>query len=251
MPRIRQLWITLAAALLVACAGCDLGGASPAGGGAPPGAVRASAAAVSIAAASGPAPHATAGNRPSSGGGNGGGNSGGGSSGGGNSGGGSSGGGKSGGNSGGGSSGGSGSGGGNSGGGGSEGSSGGGGSGGGGAQGAPLQIPAIILQQGVDLQTEYNAVVSDVTSACGGTQCVSVSTAGAGVECNFTVTVNGATQVDPPPSTDSQGNQVDVVPRGASIVINGNADGSSDTCPSDNSGSSGGGSPSAQPSPSL
>ena len=112
-----------------------------------------------------------------------------------------------------------------------------------------MQIPAIILQQGAALQTEYNAVVSDVTSACGGTQCVSVSTAGAGLECNFTVTVNGVTQVDPAPGTDSQGNQVDIVPRGASIVINGNADGSSDTnCPSDNSGSSGGGSPSAQPS---
>ena len=210
MPaRIRQFWITLAAALLVACGGCDLGGASPTGEGAPPGAVASSAAAASVAAASGPATDAAAGSQPSSGGGNGRGNSAGGNSGGGN-------------------------------------------SGGGGAQGAPLQIPAIILQQGADLQTEYNAVVSDVTSACGGAQCVSVSTAGAGLECNFTVTVNGVIQVDPPPSTDSQGNQVDIVPRGATIVINGNADGSSDNnCPSDNSGSSGGGSPSAQPSPSL
>jgi hypothetical protein len=220
MPaRIRQFWITLAAALLVACGGCDLGGASPTGEGAPPGAVASSAAAASVAAASGPATDAAAGSQPSSGGGNGRGNSAGGNSGGGNSGG---------------------------------GNSGGGNSGGGGAQGAPLQIPAIILQQGADLQTEYNAVVSDVTSACGGAQCVSVSTAGAGLECNFTVTVNGVIQVDPPPSTDSQGNQVDIVPRGATIVINGNADGSSDNnCPSDNSGSSGGGSPSAQPSPSL
>jgi hypothetical protein len=89
-----------------------------------------------------------------------------------------------------------------------------------------------------------------VTSACGGALCVSVSTAGAGVECDFTVTVNGVTQVDPPPSTDSQGNQVDIVPRGASIVINGNADGSTPPCPSDNSSPPGGGSPSAQPSPS-
>ena len=224
MPaRIRQFWITLAAALLVACGGCDLGGASPAGEGAPPGAVASSAAAASVAAASGPATDAAAGSQPSSGGGNGRGNPGGGNSGGGNGRGNSAG-----------------------------GNSGGGNSGGGGAQGAPLQIPAIILQQGADLQTEYNAVVSDVTSACGGAQCVSVSTAGAGLECNFTVTVNGVIQVDPPPSTDSQGNQVDIVPRGATIVINGNADGSSDNnCPSDNSGSSGGGSPSAQPSPSL
>jgi len=229
MPaRIRQFWITLAAALLVACGGCDLGGASPTGEGAPPGAVASSAAAASVAAASGPATDAAAGSQPSSGGGNGRGNPGGGNSGGGNGRGNSAGG--------------------NSGG----GNSGGGNSGGGGAQGAPLQIPAIILQQGADLQTEYNAVVSDVTSACGGAQCVSVSTAGAGLECNFTVTVNGVIQVDPPPSTDSQGNQVDIVPRGATIVINGNADGSSDNnCPSDNSGSSGGGSPSAQPSPSL
>jgi hypothetical protein len=232
MPaRIRQIWITLAAALLVTCGGCDLGGASPTGEGAPPGAVLSSAAAASVAAASGPATDATAGSKPSSGGGNGSGNSGGGNSGGGN-GGGNSGGGNSGGGNGGGNS--------------------GGGNSGGGAQGAPLQIPAIILQQGTDLQAEYNAVVSDVTSECGGAQCVSVSTAGAGLECNFTVTVNGVIQVDPPPSTDSQGNQIDIVPRGASIVINGNADGSSDNnCPSDNSGSSGGGSPSAQPSPSL
>jgi hypothetical protein len=111
-----------------------------------------------------------------------------------------------------------------------------------------LQIPAIILQQGADLQTEYNTVVSDVTSACGGSLCVSVSTAGAGLECDFAVTVNGVTQVDPPPTTDSQGNQVDTVPRGASIVINGNADGSSGNCPSSTSGPSGGGSPSDQPS---
>jgi hypothetical protein len=202
MPaRTYQFWITLAVALLVTC-GCDRGGASPTGEGAPPGTVPSSAAA-SVAAVSAPATGATTGSQRSSGGGNsGGGNSG-------------------------------------------------GNSGGGGAQGAPLQIPAIILQQGDKLQDAYDAVVSDVTSACGGTQCVSVSTAGAGKECNFTVTVNGVTQVDPAPSTDSQGNQFDIVPRGASIVINGNADGSSgNTCP-DNSGSSGGGSPSAQPSPSL
>jgi hypothetical protein len=128
------------------------------------------------------------------------------------------------------------------------GNSGGGNSGGGGAQGAPLQIPAVILHQGDILQDAYDAVVSNVTSACGGTQCVSVSTAGAGKECNFTVTVNGVTQVNPAPSTDSHGDQFDIVPRGASIVINGNAGGTSDNpCP-DNSGSSGGGSPSAQPS---
>jgi hypothetical protein len=201
MPaRLRQFWITLAVALLVACGGCDLGGASPTGEGAPPVTAPSSGAAASGAAAPGPATDGTAGSPPSSGhassGGNGSGNS-----------------------------------------------------GGGGAQGAPLQIPAIILQQGTDLQTEYNAVVSDVTSECGGALCVSVSTAGAGLECDFTVTVNGVTQVDPPPSTDSQGNQVDIVPRGASIVINGNADGSSDNCPSDNSGSSGG-SPGDQSSPS-
>jgi len=213
--RTYQFWITLAAALLVTC-GCDRGGASPTGEGAPPGAVLSSDAAASVAAASGPATAATAGSQSSLGGGNsGGGNSGGGNSGGGNSGG---------------------------------GNSGGGNSGGGGAQGAPLQIPAVILHQGDILQDAYNAVVSNVTSACGGTQCVSVSTAGAGKECNFTVTVNGVTQVSPAPSTDSQGEQFDIVPRGASIVINGNADGTSDNpCP-DNSGSSGGGSPSAQPS---
>jgi hypothetical protein len=106
--------------------------------------------------------------------------------------------------------------------------------GGGGAQGAPLQIPAIILDQGQDLQTEHDKVVSNVTTQCGGTQCVSVSTAGSGVECGFTVTANGVTQTDPSPTNDSQGNQVDVVPRGASIVINGNADGSSGNCPSSN-----------------
>ncbi len=130
------------------------------------------------------------------------------------------------------------------------GNSGSGNSGSGGAQGAPLHIPAIILDQGVDLQTEYNKVVSDVTSECGGTMCVSVSTAGTGLECDFTVTANGVTQTDPSPATDSQGNQIDIVPRGASIVINGNADGSSDNCPSDNSGPSGGGSPGDQSSPS-
>ena len=83
----------------------------------------------------------------------------------------------------------------------SGGNSSGGNSGGGGAQGAPLQIPAIILQQGTDLQTEYNAVVSDVTSACGGT--------------------NGVTQVDPAPGTDIKVIRLTSCPVGRALSLTG------------------------------
>lgn len=105
--------------------------------------------------------------------------------------------------------------------------------GGGGAQGAPLHIPAVILNIGSDLQTEYDMVTSDVTTECGGTLCVSVSKEGTGYECGSTVTVNGAA-ITPDITTDSQGNQLITVPRGASIVINGNALGQENlACPSD------------------
>jgi len=105
--------------------------------------------------------------------------------------------------------------------------------GGSGAQGAPLHIPAVILNIGSDLQTEYDMVVSNVMTECGGTLCVSVSKEGTGYECGSTVTVDG-TQVTPDITTDSQGNQLITVPRGASIVINGNALGLENlSCPSD------------------
>ena len=104
--------------------------------------------------------------------------------------------------------------------------------GGGGAQGAPLHIPAVIINIGKDLQTEYDKVVNDVRAECGGTLCVSVSKEGTGYECGSTVSVNG-TQITPEFTTDSQGNQFITVPRGASIVINGNALGlESLPCPS-------------------
>ena len=104
--------------------------------------------------------------------------------------------------------------------------------GGGGAQGAPLHIPAVIINIGKDLQTEYDKVVNDVRTECGGTLCVSVSKEGTGYECGSTVSVNG-TQITPVFTTDSQGNQFITVPRGASIVINGNALGlESLPCPS-------------------
>lgn len=104
--------------------------------------------------------------------------------------------------------------------------------GGGGAQGAPLHIPAVIINIGKDLQTEYDKVVNDVRTECGGTLCVSVSKEGTGYECGSTVSVNG-TQITLEFTTDSQGNQFITVPRGASIVINGNALGlESLPCPS-------------------
>jgi hypothetical protein len=104
---------------------------------------------------------------------------------------------------------------------------------GGGALGAPLHIPAVIINIGKDLQTEYDKVVADVRTECGGTLCVSVSKEGTGYECGSTVSVNG-TQITPEFTTDSQGNQFITVPRGASIVINGNALGlESLPCPSD------------------
>jgi hypothetical protein len=105
--------------------------------------------------------------------------------------------------------------------------------GGGGAQGAPLHIPEIILHIGTDLQTEYDAVFRDVATECGGTLCVSVGKEGTGLECGYTVSVNGA-QISPVGGTDSQGNQIITVPRGASIVVNGNALGAETLpCPSD------------------
>jgi hypothetical protein len=120
---------------------------------------------------------------------------------------------------------------GNSGGGGGSGSSG----GGGGAQGAPLHIPSIIIQEGADLQTEYNAVVANVVTQCGGTLCVSVSKEGIGSECGATIRMNG-TPVPGGGGTDSQGNQIITVPQGASIVLDGNAFGDpSLQCPSDQS----------------
>ena len=177
MPtRMRLFWITLAAALLAACAGCGKGGIVPAGEGAPPAntftpgaatsstAIQASATDTATATAAAPQTgHAQPG-------------------------------------------------------------------GGGGAQGAPLHIPAVILNIGSDLQTEYDMVVSDVTTECGGTLCVSVSKEGTGYECGSTVTVNGA-QITPVTTPD---NQFITVPRGASIVINGNALGQENLpCPSD------------------
>jgi hypothetical protein len=105
--------------------------------------------------------------------------------------------------------------------------------GGNGAEGAPLHIPAVILNIGSDLQTEYGKVVADVTSECGGTLCVSVSKQGTGYECGSIVTVNGAA-ITPVTTTDSQGNDFITVPRGANIVINGNALGLENlTCPSE------------------
>lgn len=105
--------------------------------------------------------------------------------------------------------------------------------GGNGAQGAPLHIPAVILNIGSDLQTEYGKVVADVTSECGGTLCVSVSKQGTGYECGSIVTVNGAA-ITPVTTTDSQGNDFITVPRGANIVINGNALGLENlACPSE------------------
>jgi hypothetical protein len=106
------------------------------------------------------------------------------------------------------------------------------GGGGGGAKGAPLHIPAIILHIGEDLQTEYDKVFHDVVTKCGGTVCVSVGKAGTGKECDYTVTMNG-TPVNVAGGAD-QGNQYITVPRGARIVIDGNALGSStQPCPSD------------------
>ena len=110
---------------------------------------------------------------------------------------------------------------------------------GGGAQGAPLHIPAVIIHIGSDLQKEYDKVVNDVRTECGGTLCVSVSKKGTGLECGSTVSVNGA-QINPEFTTDSQGNQFITVPRGASIVIDGNAFGQGSVpslpCPSDKPG---------------
>ena len=107
------------------------------------------------------------------------------------------------------------------------------GGGGGGAQGAPLHIPAIILNIGEDLQTEYDKVFHDVVTKCGGTLCVSVGKAGTGKECDYAVTMNG-TPVKVDGGFDSQGSQYITVPRGARIVIDGNALGSpAQPCPSD------------------
>lgn len=109
---------------------------------------------------------------------------------------------------------------------------------GGGAQGAPLHIPAVIIHIGSDLQKEYDKVVNDVKNECGGTLCVSVSEKGTGLECDSTVSVNG-TRINPEFTTDSQGNQFITVPRGASIVIDGNAFGQALpflACPSDKPG---------------
>jgi hypothetical protein len=90
----------------------------------------------------------------------------------------------------------------------------------------------VIINIGKDLQTEYDKVVNDVRTECGGTLCVSVSKEGTGYECGSTVSVNG-TQITPEFTTDSQGNQFITVPRGVSIVINGNALGlESLPCPS-------------------
>jgi hypothetical protein len=89
------------------------------------------------------------------------------------------------------------------------------------------------LNLGADLQTEYDAVSRDVMAECGGTLCVSVSKAGTGRECGYIVSVNGA-QMFPATGTDSQGNQIITVPRGASIAVNGNALGAENLpCPSD------------------
>jgi hypothetical protein len=218
--RMSLLWITLTVVLL-ACAGCGKGGASPTGDGAPPVTATPSATADTTPATA----VATGTGQAQSGGGSGSGNSGGGGSGSGNSGGG-------------------GSGSGNSGGGGSgSGNSG----GGGGAQGAPLHIPSIIIHQGEDLEPEYNAVVASVMDQCGGTMCVSVTKKGTGVICDYAITMNGKPLTGG--ATDAQGDFT--VPRGASIEIDGNADGSSGKpgCPSDDSSSSGGGgSPGDQPS---
>jgi hypothetical protein len=210
--RMSLFWITLTVVLL-ACSGCGKGGASPTGEGAPPVTATTSATADTTPAAAA----ATGTGQAQSGGGGGSGNSGGGGGSGNSGGGGGSG---------------------NSGGGGGSGNSGGGGGsgnsgGGGGAQGAPLHIPSIIIQLGEDLQTEYNAVVANVVDQCRGTLCVSVSKAGTGKECGYTETMNG-TPVTGDGGIDSQGNQFITVPRGASIVIEGNAFGDpSLPCPSD------------------
>jgi hypothetical protein len=89
------------------------------------------------------------------------------------------------------------------------------------------------LNIGEDLQTEYDKVFHDVVTECGGTLCVSVGKAGTGKECDYAVTMNG-TPVNVAGGFDSQGSQYITVPRGARIVIDGNALGSPTLpCPSD------------------
>ncbi|HXT94024.1 MAG TPA: hypothetical protein VN714_32740 [Trebonia sp.] len=101
--------------------------------------------------------------------------------------------------------------------------------GGNGAYGAPLHIPAIIINQGAVLVDEYAAAITEVKKQCGGTLCVAVEKHGITSVCGGGITVNGVFS-SPPLGQDN----TFTVPRGGTIVINGN-DLGDDTlaCPSD------------------
>ena len=101
--------------------------------------------------------------------------------------------------------------------------------GGNGAYGAPLHIPAIIINQGAPLDDEYAAAITEVKKQCGGALCVAVEKHGITSICGGGIIVNGAFS-SPPLGQDN----TFTVPRGSTIVINGN-DLGDDTlaCPSD------------------
>jgi len=101
--------------------------------------------------------------------------------------------------------------------------------GGNGAYGAPLHIPAIIINQGAVLDDEYAAAITEVKKQCGGTLCVAVEKHGITSVCGGGIIVNGVFST-PPLGQDN----TFTVPRGGTIVINGNDLGDdTQACPSD------------------